>query len=140
MIFQVDIEYYGKDKLIQETLDFIKNYKFSNTKKAEMKILDIDPFFFNLIKRWGLGTKITNPRVHFMMPNADHKAGHSHQTATAVYYLQTPKNSGSLIFPNLDIEIEPHEGLFVVVPAKETHAITENKSDGIRLALAFCIE
>ncbi len=105
-----------------------------------MKIKELDPFFLDLIKRWGLGNKILNPRVHFMLPDADHQAGHNHSTDTGIYYLQIPKNSGNLVFPNLNIEIEPHEGLFLVVPAKEIHTITENKSDGIRLALAFCIE
>ena len=75
-----------------------------------------------------------------MKPGADHNAGHNHQTDTGVYYLQAPKNCSKLIFPNLGIEIEPHDGLFVVVPAKEIHLMTENKSDEIRLALAFCIE
>ena len=139
MIFQLDVKYNGKDKLIIDTLDFIKTRKFTIAEKAEMKV-PLDPFFLDLIKKNKLGNKITNSRVHFMKPKAHHKDGHNHETATGVYYLQTPKNSGNLIFPNLDIEIEPHEGLFIVVPAKETHAITENTSNEIRLALAFCIE
>lgn len=139
MIFQLDVKYNGKDKLIQDTLEYINSHKFVSD-KAEMKILDLDPFFLNVIEQYNLGTKITYPRVHFMMPNASHEAGHNHQTATGVYYLQIPKNSGNLKFPYLHVEIEPHEELLVIVPAKEIHAISKNTSNEIRLALAFCIE
>jgi len=140
MIFQLDVKYDGRDKLVRETLDYMDSHKFTIPEKAGINLDGVDDFFLHLIKRYNLGTKITNPRMHFMKPGADHNTGHNHQTDTGVYYLQTPKNCSKLIFPDLGIEIEPHEGLFIVVPAREIHAMTENKSDGIRLALAFNIE
>ena len=135
-IFQT-IESFDGRKLIDEMNKHIEeNPSFE---KGPLKYDKIDSFFHNLIKRYGLGDKITKIRTHFMKPGSQYDIPHDHVEKTGVYYLQVPKNCGSIYFPNLNVEIEPHEGLFVLVPSKEKHGITENKSDGIRIALAFCI-
>ena len=137
MIFTTTISFDGS-KLIDEMNTHIKeNPTFE---KGPLKYDKLPEFFYDLIKRYNLGTKITKVRTHFMKPGSQYDIPHDHVENTGMLYLQTPKGCGSIYFPDLDVEIEPHEGLFLIIPAKTKHGITENKSDGIRIALAFCIK
>jgi len=127
--------------LVKRLLRHIYINKFPDKSKSDMKlpVKDLD-FFLNLIKEHKLGTKLIEAWVNFMMPSTDHLAGHIHPYATGVYYLLSPKNSGNLKFPDMNLEIEPRENLFLVVPKAVTHSITENKSNGLRISLAFFFE
>ena len=142
MIVTVNEEFPDKDLWIDFMNKEMKIRDFPDKIKGCVDIdhTKIEPFFMTLLERLDQNGKITRAWIHFMTPGSDHDTGHNHQTDTGVYYLQTAKNTSKLRFPDLDIEIEPYDGLFVIVPAKEIHAMTENKSDGIRLTLAFCIE
>lgn len=132
-------KYRGKDLMIREALEYYKSHKLFRL-VGEMKIKNLDSFFTELIKSLNLGKKITHVRVHYVKPGGDHATGHNHGKDTGVFYLQVPKDSGNLVFPKLGVTIVPEVNHFVVVPAEEVHAITENKSDEIRLALAFDID
>jgi len=136
-IFQMDIEYDGIDKLIQDAL---KHFEKIDKPNPIQDIEKIDPVFLDVIKKHNLGTKISGIRIHGMLPGYESEDPHTHQKARGVYYLQAPEGVGSLTLPDMDIIIKPHKGLFVVVPAVERHGITRNNSDEIRLVLAFYIE
>ena len=122
--------------------EFVKAifYTVINKSKPMLKLDEIDPIFLDIVKKHNLGTKISGVGIHGMKPGTDSEAGHLHERARGVYYLQAQEGVGNLLFPDLDITIKPHRGLFVVVPSKENHAIGKNTSDEIRLALAFYIE
>jgi len=64
--------------------------------------------------------------------------GHYHKYAVGVYYLKVDKNVGALFFENLDVKIKPEVGMFVVIPANETHSVLKNKSNELRISL--CME
>lgn len=142
MIFQLDVEYGGKDKMIQDALiHFETPTKIKKDRPImEVKTEDLDPLFLNIMKKYNLGTKISGVRVHGMKSGSESEDPHNHPKARAVYYLQAPEGVGSLTLPDRDIIIKPHTGLLVVVPAKERHGITRNMSNEIRLVLAFYIE
>lgn len=140
MIFQKDVYYDGIDKLIHQGLEYFNSDDIVNNAKPMLKVKEIDPFFLDFIKDNNLGTKLSGIGIHAMRPGSGSPAGHLHAKARAVYYLQAPEGVGDLIFPDLNIRIKPHRGLFVVVPALEKHAIGKNTSDDIRLVLAFYIE
>lgn len=141
-IITVHEEFPDRDQWIQFMNREMKVRDFPDKIKGcvDIDYTKIEPFFTGLLKKLDMSGKITRAWIHFMASGSDHDTGHNHQTDTGVYYLQTTKNTSKLRFPNLDIEIEPHDGLFVVVPAKEIHAMTENKSNETRLTLAFSIE
>ncbi len=92
-----------------------------------------------IFKKLKLDVKITQAWVHIMTPGADHTT-HNHELATGVLYLIAPKNSGNLYFDDFGITIPIEEDLFVLVPAKEKHSITKNKSKEIRITLAMAME
>lgn len=140
MIFQMDIEYDGKDKLVKDGLAYINLPEIINNAKPMLKLNEIDPFFVDFIKKHNLGTKISGIGIHAMRPGSESEDPHKHMLSRAVYYIQAPEGVGSLTLPDRDVIIKPHDGLFVVVPAKERHGITMNMSDEIRLILAFYIE
>ena len=141
-IITVHEEFPDKEQWIKFMNKEMKIHNFPDKIKGCVDIdhTKIEPFFTELLKKLSMNGKITRAWIHFMAPSSDHDTGHNHQTDTGVYYLQVSKNTSKLRFPNLDIEIEPHEGLFVVIPAKEIHAMTENKSNETRLTLAFSFE
>lgn len=91
---------------------------------------------FNELK---LDVKIIQAWVHIMAPGADHTT-HNHEHDTGVLYLIAPKNSGNLYFDDFGITIPIEEDLFVLVPAKEKHSITKNKSKEMRITLAMAME
>ena len=140
MIFQTDVYYDGTDDLIKKATDYFNSPEILRKSKPMLKLKDIDPIFLDLIKKNNLGTKITGIGVHCMRPGTDSASGHLHGKARGVYYLQVPEGVGDLFFPDLDTTIKPHRGLFVVVPAKVNHSMSTNKSDKMRMVLAFYIE
>lgn len=75
--------------------------------------------------------------IHFMLPGSNHELGHNHAVDIGVYYLKVTETSGNLFFNNLNIEITPEVGLFLIVPATEIHSMLENKSNQIRIALGM---
>jgi len=132
--------YPHKDKLIIDTMKYYRSLKDISNKYGQMYFENLDDFFLEIVKFYKLGTKIMNPRTHFLEPHGHHKNGHTHQVDTGIYYLQIPKNSGNLFFHNLGITIEAQVDHFIVVPSNELHGVTMNKSNEIRIALAFDIE
>ncbi len=97
----------------------------------------IEPFFKKLLLKKGLDITIDKAWIHFMAPGSDHRHGHEHSHDTGVYYLQIPENSGLLHFNKTKEFITPEEDMLVVVPKLITHSMTENKSNGVRIAMAF---
>ena len=72
-----------------------------------------------------------------MMPGSSQEDGHNHPTDIGVYYLLVDEKSGNLFFNNLNIEITPKAGLFLIVPAEEIHSMKKNNSTIIRIALGM---
>jgi len=143
MIFQKDIEYNGIDRMVSEAEVFFRtDPKASKNPHPHMDIKteDLDPFFLKFVKDNNLGTKISGVRYHGMRPGSESEDPHLHAKARGVFYLQAPDGVGNLTIPDQDEIIKPHRGLFVVVPPAERHGMTENKSDDIRLVLAFYVE
>lgn len=140
MIFQKDVQYDKTDELIKQGMEYFNSPQIIKKPKPMLKMEDIDPFWVDFIKKHKIGTKISGVGIHCMRPGSESPAGHLHGKARGVYYLQTPDGVGDLTFPNLNKIVKPHKGLFVMVPAKELHAITKNTGKGIRLILAFYIE
>ncbi len=59
--------------------------------------------------------------------------------AIAVWYLQTPTNSGNFEYKldNVVESIEPSYGLIITHPGGIQHCVTENLSTGLRISVAF---
>ncbi len=117
-----------RENFIDSTRKFLY---FENDRIQKM----MEPIF----KKLKLDVKITQAWVHIMTPGADHTT-HNHELATGVLYLIAPKNSGNLYFDDFGITIPIEEDLFVLVPAKEKHSITKNKSKEMRITLAMAME
>lgn len=137
MIFQQDIEYNKIDDLIKTGMAYAEQLESAT---GMLKLGEIDPFFLDFVKKNNLGTKISNIGIHIMKPGSSSPYGHLHAKARCVFYIQAPEGVGSLLFPDLNITIKPHKGLLVVVPAKVNHAMSENKSDEVRIVFAFYVE
>ena len=132
-------DYPHKDRLIKETIEFSKTERYVNAVYGQMFFTKVDKFFLDLVKRYKLGSGIGIIRTHFLRPGGDHATGHAHGVDTGVYYLQIPENSGDLFFLKDDIMIKAQVDHFVVVPANAIHGVSENKSNELRIALAFDI-
>ena len=142
MIFQQDIKYDKIDELVKEATDYFQSSKIIDKPKPHMDIKTetLDPFWFDFIKKNKLGTKISGVRFHCMRPGTSSASGHLHAKARGIFYIKAQDGVGDLLFPDLNIKIKPHRGLFVLVPATENHAMSENLSDDIRIVMAFYIE
>jgi hypothetical protein len=70
---------------------------------------------------------------------------HSHdeddEIYSAVYYVSVPENSGNLIITenNMDIVIQPVDGMIVLFPPNLVHHVTKNNSNKARLSLGINI-
>lgn len=70
-------------------------------------------------------------------------ARHNHEQddelLSCVYYLETAPECGDLLVhhPGGTIRVTPREGLFVFFSPRLAHEVEENRSDRIRLSLAF---
>ncbi|WP_089724474.1 putative 2OG-Fe(II) oxygenase [Candidatus Thiosymbion oneisti] len=58
---------------------------------------------------------------------------------SGVYYLSAPEHSGDLILRDgrLSIHVTPEAGLFLFFPPSLSHRVETNRSDALRLSLAF---
>jgi len=58
---------------------------------------------------------------------------------SGVYYLSAPERSGDLILRDgpLSIHVTPAAGLFLFFPPNLSHRVETNRSDALRLSLAF---
>lgn len=142
-VFQQDIKYDKIDELVKEATEFFAtDVKQSKNPRPHMNIKteDLDPFWLDFVKKNKLGTKISGVRFHGMRPGSESEDPHLHAKARGVFYIQAPEGVGDLTIPDQNEIIKPHRGLFVVVPAVERHGMTENKSNDIRIIMAFYIE
>lgn len=132
------IEYDGT-KLINGMIEHRKiNGQVKGRGDMKIKLEKLDPFWLDFVRKNNLGVGITKAWVHYMDSGADHETAHVHEPDTCVFYLRVPENSGNLVF---DGEIiTPKEGMLVIVPGGAHHAITKNRSEETRYALAFWIE
>ncbi len=68
---------------------------------------------------------------------------HSHEELdellSAVYYINSPPDSGRLILHDDEarISVTPRPGLLVLFPPDLPHEVEENRSDRVRLSIAF---
>ncbi len=68
---------------------------------------------------------------------------HSHEEddelLSAVYYVTVPENSGELLLyaDPATIRVTPEPGLLVLFPPSLEHEVEENRSDELRLSIAF---
>jgi hypothetical protein len=65
---------------------------------------------------------------------------HSHggTSVVGVYYIQVPKDSGNIEFRD-GTSIEPYPGLLLIFPAGVEHQVTPNKTNNLRISMAFNI-
>lgn len=146
MIIQT-IQYPDKHQMIDWTNSEILIRPFADKIKG---VIDIDPLLIPYdaiiqLKKLGYRTEIKRAWIHFMDPKSDHASGHTHDHDTAVIYLQTFENSGDLLFIDektklCTIRLSPKEDQMVIVPALQIHSMSENKSTGRRIAMAFPLE
>ena len=68
--------------------------------------------------------------------------GSTHNDISGVIYLQTPPNSGDIVFhshqnPSIIHGITPYESLMLLFPMDAPHSVTQNLSDSDRITIAF---
>ena len=63
------------------------------------------------------------------------KHHHNNFEFVAVYYISAPEGSGSLCFPDMDLEIKPYTGLLVAHKGDLVHSVKPNTKSGIE---RFC--
>ena len=77
------------------------------------------------------------------MPPGSRTGLHDHKKnafMSGVFYLDVPKNSGNLFFQNKtqeELEIKSESGKMLLFPPGIKHRVSENKSSGNRISLAF---
>ncbi len=77
------------------------------------------------------------------MPPGSRTGLHDHKKnafMSGVFYLDVPKNSGNLFFQNKtqeELEIKSESGKMLLFPPSIKHRVSENKSSGNRISLAF---
>lgn len=77
------------------------------------------------------------------MASGDVTTAHTHddddELLSCVYYIRVPENSGDLIITenNNQTIIKAEEGMFVFFSPQILHEVSENKSQHIRLSIAF---
>jgi hypothetical protein len=107
------------------------------------------PASYRVPPRWKLWTtnleQLTGYKIHnywFNVNGPGHSNGwHTHGTnfpAVAVWYLQTPPNSGRLLIRQTeDVEaIDPYPGLVVQHPSGIDHSVEKNLSTDLRISVA----
>ena len=131
----------AKEQLLKLVKGHIDNGNFSDParKFIYFPVDYIQELMKPILDKLDVNYKVTVAWVHILAPGAFHTT-HNHADDTVVYYLNTPPNSGNLVFPDRQQEIIPEEDMLVIVPARERHSININKSNKPRIALAFsCI-
>jgi len=128
-----------RGKLVAMMLAKIKEGNFTDLTKDTLyiEIGLVQKIMKPIFDKLKINFIVNSAWIHFMMPGSNQDAGHNHPFDVGVYYLQVNEKSGNLFFNNLDIEITPEVGLFVIVPAKEIHSMLENKSNEIRIAMGM---
>lgn len=66
---------------------------------------------------------------------------HQHFPATfsLVYYVSVPEKSGCIVFPDLEIKIQPYPGLLLCFRGDTWHSVEFNQTDNDRIIVAFNI-
>ncbi len=125
--------------LVQMMLEKIKEGNFTDpmmdTKYIDQEMVQkiMQPIFDEL----KIKPIVNSAWIHFMMPGSSQEDGHNHSNDIGVYYLLVDEKSGNLFFNNLNIEITPEVGLFLIIPAEEIHSMKMNKSTIIRIAMGM---
>ena len=120
----------------EEILSLLKSKK--EPTKIGLYYLDItemeELFLPILEKAFGLKTRFERVWGHFMDRGGE-RPFHKHSVVTMLYYLEIPPGDcGSFVCP--DYKISPKENDLYIFPAKLTHRITPNNTDGTRWAIA----
>jgi len=139
MITQLMYPIPERDELLNMMLDKIKAGNFTDLTKDTMYIGKdmIQKIMKPIFDKLKINYIVNSAWIHFMMPGSNQDTGHNHPEDVGVYYIQVNEKSGNLFFNNLNIEITPKVGLFVIVPAEEIHSMLENKSNEIRIAMGM---
>lgn len=72
---------------------------------------------------------------------SEHTHDESDELLSAVYFVATPPDCGDLIFYDdpFTIRVTPEPGMLLLFPPGLPHAVEENRSDRLRLSIAFNI-
>lgn len=79
------------------------------------------------------------------MKPGDMTLSHQHdiddELLSAVYYVEVPPDSGTLVMINGDAreEIQPQAGMFVLFDPAQLHEVTRNESDQVRVSIGINI-
>lgn len=128
-----------KEELLDMMLDKIKEGNFTDLTKDTLYIDKdmIQTLMKPIFDKLKINFIVNSAWIHFMMPGSNQDTGHNHPYDVGVYYLQVNEKSGNLFFNDLNMEITPKVGLFLIVPAKVIHSMKKNKSNKIRIAMGM---
>jgi uncharacterized RmlC-like cupin family protein len=120
--------------------------RYENIYIERMAIPEIEPIYTQALQiarqRLGLNKLKIGFWFNAMQPGertARHNHAESDELLSAVYYLVTPANSGDLVLYAADRtwRISPQAGEFIFFPPELAHEVEENRSQQLRLSVAF---
>jgi len=105
-------------------------------------ILDQAEVWARDILGWGAGSLRCGFWFNAQGPGqatSEHTHEELDELLSGVYYLSAPAHSGDLVLLDgrLSTRITPEAGLFLFFPPSLTHRVETNRSDALRLSLAF---
>ncbi len=122
--------------------------RFENLYPAPDRLPEIDGLlgFVEASARAVLGPEAPTLRLGYWlnaMAPGQRTSEHSHEEndelLSAVYFVVTPPESGDLLFYDdpFEIRVTPEPGMLLLFPPGLAHAVEENRSEGLRLSIAF---
>jgi hypothetical protein len=120
--------------------------RFENTYVDSADLPEVSPivdFVVEAARRYTGESRLHHGYWFNEMQPGQRTSRHSHaemdECLSAVYYVSTPENCGSLLLyqPPLTINVTPRAGLLVLFPPDMEHEVTPNASDAMRLSIAF---
>jgi len=122
---------------LEEKSDF---KKITNILESILKQM-VGEFYNHQQDRFGENTP--NPKIDEMWgivyKDGDFARKHCHYPClwSGVFYIKTDKAGGNIVFPNIQKEITPKEGLVLIFPGSTHHYVERMIGDGERIVLAF---
>jgi hypothetical protein len=124
--------------------------RFENLYPVPGRLTGIDALlaFVEVQSRAVLGLEAPPLRLGYWlnaMASGQRTSEHSHdendELLSGVYFVATPPSSGDLLFYDdpFEIRVQPEPGMLLLFPPQLPHAVEENRSDRLRLSIAFNI-
>jgi ectoine hydroxylase-related dioxygenase (phytanoyl-CoA dioxygenase family) len=124
--------------------------RFENLYPAPDRLPGIDALldFVELQARAVLGAEAPPLRLGYWLnatapgqSTSEHSHDEHDELLSGVYFVVTPPGSGDLLFYDdpFEIRVPPEAGMLLLFPPRLPHAVDENRSEGLRLSIAFNI-